>query len=84
VILRPLFKSPEDGAWKDSENWELDEATSSLPGTLRVLSQASHSHLCLEDTLMSIPEMKVGNTIWWHADVSFLPVTIFWGVRENF
>jgi hypothetical protein len=73
VILRPFFKAPEDGDWKDPEKWEIDE-TGWFPGTYRMdsqlLSPASHPHLLLEDTLLSIPEMEPGDTVWWHADVS--------------
>ncbi|KAK5112065.1 hypothetical protein LTR85_011646 [Meristemomyces frigidus] len=73
MILRPFFKAPEDGDWTDAEKWEIDEASSWFPGTYRwdsqLLSPASHPHLCLEDTLLSIPEMQPGDTVWWHADM---------------
>lgn len=83
MILRPFFKMPEDGSWEDSEKWELD-ASAWFPGTYRwdsqLLSPTSHPHLHLEETLMSCPEMKPGDTIWWHADVCppfpLLPMTI--------
>lgn len=73
MMLRPFFKAPEHGDWKDPENWELDDSTW-FPGTKRwdsqLLSIASHPHLYLEDTLVSVPAVEAGDTIWWHADVS--------------
>lgn len=76
MILRPFFKAPEDGDWRDPERWEIDE-TEWFPGTYRwdsqSLSPASHPHLSLESTLLSIPEIQPGDTVWWHADVSDTP-----------
>lgn len=77
MILRPFFKAPEDGDWRDPERWEVDETSGWFPGTYRwdsqLLSRASHPHLFLEETLLSIPEMQPGDTVWWHADVSETP-----------
>lgn len=77
MILRPFFRAPEDGDWKDPEKWEIDATSAWFPGTYRwdsqLLSPASHPHLFLEDTLLSIPEMRPGDTVWWHADVSESP-----------
>ena len=73
MILRPFFVAPEDGDWKDPELWKVDEDTGWFPGTYvwdsQLLSPASHPHLYLEDTLLSIPDMEPGDTVWWHADV---------------
>ena len=73
MILRPFFKKP-DGDWTKAEHWEIDDETGWFPGTYRwdsqLLSPASHPHLHLEKTLMSVPAMEPGDTIWWHADVS--------------
>jgi hypothetical protein len=75
MILRPFFKEPDDGDWENAEKWNIDE-TAWFPGTYRwdsqLLSPVSHPHLFLEETLMSIPEMQPGDTVWWHADVSFV------------
>ncbi|PVH72108.1 duf1479 domain-containing protein [Cadophora sp. DSE1049] len=72
MMLRPFFKMP-DGDWTKPEEWEIDEETEWFPGTFRwdsqLLSPASHPHLCLEKTLMSVPAMEPGDTIWWHADI---------------
>jgi hypothetical protein len=77
MILRPFFTAPEDGDWKDPERWELATETGWFPGTYRYDSQwmspASHPHVFLESTLLSIPEMIPGDTVWWHADVSETP-----------
>ncbi len=74
VILRPFFTAPVVG-WQSPENWDLDEESGWFPGTYRwdsqLLSPASHPHLYLENTLMSIPAMEPGDTVWWHADVGF-------------
>lgn len=86
MILRPFFTAPADGDWKDPEKWEIDEKSGWFPGTYRwdsqLLSPASHPHLILEDTLMSIPKMRPGDTVWWHADVSrtsfFCNGFLFW------
>ncbi|EXJ80599.1 hypothetical protein A1O3_06882 [Capronia epimyces CBS 606.96] len=77
MILRPFFKDPrhkdtdQGNDWKDPEKWELDDS-SWFPGTYpmdaQLLSPASHPHLHLEDTLVSVPTVYPGDTIWWHAD----------------
>jgi hypothetical protein len=76
MMLRPFFKSPEGSDWKNAEKWEMDESAW-FPGTYpwysQLLSPASHPHLFLEDTLMSIPAVEPGDTIWWHADASLPP-----------
>jgi hypothetical protein len=73
MMLRPFFKPPKDGQWRDAEKWELDES-SWFPGAKRwdsqSLSLASHPHLDMERTLLSVPQVLPGDTIWWHADVS--------------
>jgi len=76
MILRPFFTAPDsDGKWVDPEKWTIDEKTGWFPGTYRwdsqLLSPESHPHLFLEKTLMSVPKMEPGDTIWWHADVYF-------------
>jgi hypothetical protein len=82
MMLRPFFKAPEndDGNenddaqdWEDPENWTIDTETAWFPGTWRwdsqLLSPASHPHLRLEQTLVSIPYVGPGDTVWWHADM---------------
>ena len=73
MILRPFFVAPEEGDWRDPELWKIDDETGWFPGTYvwdsQLLSPASHPHLYLEDTLLSIPDMEPGDTVWWHTDV---------------
>jgi hypothetical protein len=82
MILRPFFKAPENGNWMEPENWELDESAW-FAGTYRwdsqLLSPASHPHLSLETSLISIPDMLPGDTIWWHADVR--PIQSIFGLN---
>ncbi|CZR57752.1 uncharacterized protein PAC_07641 [Phialocephala subalpina] len=72
MILRPFFKAPE-GDWRNAESWEVDDESGWFPGTYRwdsqLLSPESHPHLYLKDTLMSVPDMEPGDTIWWHTDM---------------
>lgn len=87
-VLRPFFTAPEDGDhWKDPERWVIDEETGWFPGTYRwdsqLLSPESHPHLYLEDTLVSIPEMLPGDTVWWHADVGFSPCSYTYLLRAE-
>jgi hypothetical protein len=73
MMLRPFFVKPEEGGWINPDFWKVDEETGWFPGTYewdsQLLSPESHPHLYLEDTLVSIPEMEPGDTVWWHADV---------------
>ncbi|EFX04056.1 duf1479 domain containing protein [Grosmannia clavigera kw1407] len=84
MILRPFFKAPEDGDRRDPEKWEIDSETTWFPGTYRwdsqLLSPASHPHLRLEETLVSIPVVHPGDTVWWHADVRILLVLLYFCV----
>lgn len=73
MVLRPFFKAPEEGDWKDAKKWEIDDESGWFPGAYRwdsqLLSRESHPHLYLEETLMSVPDMEPGDTIWWHTDM---------------
>jgi hypothetical protein len=75
MMLRPFFKPPQNGQWHDAEQWEWD-TSAWFPGARRwdsqSLSLTSHPHLNMEKTLLSVPAVQPGDTIWWHADVSFL------------
>lgn len=74
MILRPFFRMPEEeGAWREGGDWEVDGESGWFPGTWRwdsqLLSRESHPHLRLEETLVGVPEMGPGDSVWWHADV---------------
>ncbi|KAI1343266.1 hypothetical protein F5Y15DRAFT_229161 [Xylariaceae sp. FL0016] len=73
MLLRPFFKPPEDPSRvMDAAEWTLDTGAV-FPGTMKPqsqrLSRSSHPHLRLEETLVHIPEMMPGDTVWWHTDV---------------
>ena len=57
----------------DASKWTFDPTTPWFPGTFRAESQrlsvTSHPHLRLRDCLIHIPQMKPGDTVWWHADM---------------
>ncbi len=76
ILLRPFFtakKSPEDPAYLDPENWEIDMEKAWFPGTWadqsQYLSSVSHPHLRLEECLIPIPDVNPGDTVWWHCDM---------------
>lgn len=74
VVLRPFFRPPEDpNDVMDPEKWTLDDSSDVFPGTFRTqsqrLSRYSHPHLQLEQSLVSIPPIEGGDTVWWHTDV---------------
>ncbi|KAF3019262.1 hypothetical protein E8E14_005507 [Neopestalotiopsis sp. 37M] len=74
LLLRPFFRPPEDPAdVMDASKWTFDDCSGSFPGTTKAdsqqLSRSSHPHLRLEDTLVHVPAMEAGDTIWWHADI---------------
>lgn len=77
-MLRPFFKSPDDGDWEDPARWTLDD-TAWFPGTFawdsQLLSPVSHPNLRLEETLVNVPRVLPGDTVWWHCDVRFTPVS---------
>jgi hypothetical protein len=75
VMLRPFFRPPSNPAdVMDAEKWSLDLEDPWFPGVWRhtpqVLSPEPFPHLRLKETLTYIPEMKPGDTVWWHMDVS--------------
>ncbi|KAM5344120.1 hypothetical protein ACJ41O_012657 [Fusarium nematophilum] len=74
LVLRPFFAPPADEAdVVDAEKWTFDPHSNWLPGTIidqsQRLSPSSHPHLRLQDCLVYIPEMKPGDTVWWHTDM---------------
>lgn len=74
-MLRPFFKNPEDGGWEDPKKWTLDDSSPWFPGTFawdsQLLSPVSHPNLRLEKTLVNVPRVLPGDTVWWHCDVCF-------------
>ncbi|KAL5337422.1 hypothetical protein BJX70DRAFT_399725 [Aspergillus crustosus] len=75
MLLRPFFQPPVDPTMDQlsPENWTLDDSTGWFPGTFKPesqrLSRASHPHLRLEECLIYAPEVRPGDTVWWHCDL---------------
>ncbi|CZR45547.1 uncharacterized protein FPRO_15277 [Fusarium proliferatum ET1] len=75
LLLRPFFNPPADlNHIMDAEKWTFDDLTGWFPGTMKPesqrLSRSSHPHLRLEECLVHMPEVRPGDTVWWHCDVS--------------
>jgi len=75
IILRPFFRL-RVGAPRHSlraEDWELDLDstifTGCAPSKTQELSEATHPHLALDRTLLSIPRVEPGDQVYWHCDV---------------
>ncbi|KAM0329456.1 hypothetical protein ACHAQA_004765 [Verticillium albo-atrum] len=74
MLLRPFFAPPSDPAdVMDAEKWTLDTTTGWFPGTTKPdsqrLSRASHPHLRLEECLVHMPQIRAGDSVWWHSDL---------------
>jgi hypothetical protein len=79
TLLRPFFreKAPRAALAREHylapENWELDIDSTAFPqaplGRSQEFNDASHPHLELERTMVSIPRVQPGDQAWWHADV---------------
>ena len=77
LLLRPFFQPPESGDdIMDASKWAFDFTSPWFPGTFRadsqLLSPTSHPHLRLRECMVAIPNMNPGDTVWWHADSTFL------------
>ncbi|KAF4961214.1 hypothetical protein FGADI_451 [Fusarium gaditjirri] len=75
LLLRPFFSPPKNpNDIMDAEKWTFDDSTGWFPGTMKPesqrLSRSSHPHLRLEECLIHMPEVRPGDTVWWHCDVS--------------
>lgn len=78
VLLRPLFKSKlsrADSTSKEEylrpENWDLDLSTTEFPGSVprrgQELTDDTHPHLELSRTMVCMPKVEPGDTVWWHG-----------------
>lgn len=81
TLLRPLFRErvargalPSAAAYLAADNWELDTESARFPGAPPArsleLRDATHPHLQLARTMVSIPRVRPGDQAWWHADVA--------------
>ncbi|RDW67512.1 hypothetical protein BP6252_08908 [Coleophoma cylindrospora] len=72
VLLRPFFSPPETDVL-DAHKWTFNPDGDWFPGTSRQgsqkLSPNSHPHLRLKESLVNIPVVNPGDTVWWHADM---------------
>ncbi|KAJ7503546.1 hypothetical protein B0H11DRAFT_2170795 [Mycena galericulata] len=82
IILRPFFRPLVSLDSKDileSKNWEFDISTPDFPGIFvreneqgyygpRPTNQL-HPHLLLDSTMISVPAVNPGDTVFWHCDV---------------
>ncbi|KAJ5786563.1 uncharacterized protein N7503_011775 [Penicillium pulvis] len=73
LLLRPFFTPPAQGDIMDASRWVFNAENGWFPGTheedSQYVSRESHPHLRLEQCLLYIPDMRPGDTIWWHCDV---------------
>jgi len=71
VILRPFFKprTPFSGL----DDWVVDLESATFPGSqmgkTQELSDATHPHLQLSRTMVSVPRVEPGDQIFWHCDL---------------
>lgn len=78
VMMRPLFRPKalkSECASKDAflaaENWELDLDTTNFPGSPpyrnQELTDDTHPHLELLRTMVRMPKVYPGDSVWWHC-----------------
>ncbi|BGP20077.1 hypothetical protein JCM10213_002673 [Rhodosporidiobolus nylandii] len=74
IILRPFFR-PRTGRENKLgfDDWELDLDSTAFPGSVKgkgqELSDQTHPHLRLSQTMTSVPRVKPGTQVYWHCDV---------------
>lgn len=80
TILRPFMRPTVAFDSKDIwnvQNWKYDISSPEFPGILSYGSgflgprptPESHPNMRLEETMISIPDVKPGDTVWWHCDL---------------
>ncbi|TDL17914.1 DUF1479-domain-containing protein [Rickenella mellea] len=80
LILRPFFRQKEKLVTEDpldAQNWEFDDSTPDFPGIFARkvgfhgprLTNASHPHMRLDETMTSVPKVYPGDMVFWHCDV---------------
>ncbi|GAA5863597.1 hypothetical protein JCM3774_006543 [Rhodotorula dairenensis] len=74
VMLRPFFK-PRTGrkGRLGFDDWEVDLESTHFPGSVKgkgqELSDQTHPHLRLKETMVSVPKVFPGSQVYWHCDV---------------
>ncbi|KAL0945418.1 hypothetical protein HGRIS_000910 [Hohenbuehelia grisea] len=80
IILRPFFRplvSMDSEEVLDAGNWEFDISSSEFPGIHPrdggfagpKPTPIHHPHLNLDQTMLSVPKVNPGDTVFWHCDV---------------
>ncbi|KAM5537853.1 hypothetical protein V8D89_008495 [Ganoderma adspersum] len=82
IILRPFFRLRSEYASKAStpaeiplqaDAWVLDlenpEFPGSTPGKTQAITPATHPHLRIDKTVVSIPRVNPGDQVYWHTDL---------------
>ncbi|TRM65073.1 hypothetical protein BD626DRAFT_240198 [Schizophyllum amplum] len=80
IILRPFFKplvDPTSPDALDAKNWAFDITSPNFPGIYERdggyggprPTERFHPHLALDKTMISIPDVKPGDAVFWHTDV---------------
>ncbi|KAJ3479738.1 hypothetical protein NLI96_g8844 [Meripilus lineatus] len=79
IMLRPFFRLRPGYKLSDGEialaasSWELDLDGTDFPGNemgkTQCLSEETHPHLRLDQTMVSIPQVNPGDQVYWHCDL---------------
>ncbi|KAJ3901338.1 hypothetical protein F5879DRAFT_807506 [Lentinula edodes] len=80
IILRPFFRplvSAHSAEILDPNNWSYDISYADFPGIYPKdggfagpwPTSESHPHLMLDKTMISVPKVMPGDTVFWHCDV---------------
>ncbi|KAJ7181019.1 DUF1479-domain-containing protein [Mycena filopes] len=72
-MLRPFFRAPASTSlkWEDWSELDLDapEFAGTGLGVGQEFSDATHPHLRLAQTMVSMPRVEPGDQVYWHCDM---------------
>ncbi|KIP06972.1 hypothetical protein PHLGIDRAFT_90163 [Phlebiopsis gigantea 11061_1 CR5-6] len=81
LILRPFFvptsSTLTDAEQFDAKNWKFDTSEADFPGIYSIgkafsgprPKTATHPHLRLDKTMVSVPRVAPGDAVFWHCDL---------------
>ncbi|GJN94325.1 hypothetical protein Rhopal_007399-T1 [Rhodotorula paludigena] len=74
IILRPFFRPRRGREGRLAfDDWEIDVESTEFPGSVKgkaqELSDQTHPHLRLSETMTSVPRVQPGSQVYWHCDV---------------
>ncbi|GAA6048651.1 hypothetical protein JCM3770_002001 [Rhodotorula araucariae] len=74
LILRPFFRPRRGREGRLAfDDWEPDTASTDFPGSVKgkgqELSEQTHPHFRLKETMTSVPKVQPGSQVYWHCDV---------------